>query len=99
MIHDKFGISALEVTDEVSNAPTCRHQAEDPAAHDQGHHGGHAGPLGAPMRVVVALGGDALLERGEVPRRHAERQQKHVIAAVDALVPLARDHDLRDHPR
>jgi carbamate kinase len=44
------------------------------------------------MRVVVALGGNALLERGEVPV--AELQHKHVIAAVDALVPLARDHDL-----
>jgi len=44
------------------------------------------------MRVVVALGGNALLERGEVPA--AEIQQKHVIAAVEALVPLALDHDL-----
>jgi carbamate kinase len=44
------------------------------------------------MRVVVALGGNALLERGEVPI--AEVQQKHVIAAVEALAPLALDHDL-----
>ena len=44
------------------------------------------------MRVVVALGGNALLERGEAPV--AELQQKHVMAAVDALAPLARDHDL-----
>jgi carbamate kinase len=44
------------------------------------------------MRVVVALGGNALLERGEAPL--AEVQQKHVIAAVEALAPLARDHDL-----
>jgi len=41
---------------------------------------------------VVALGGNALLERGEVPE--AEIQEKHVAAAVEALVPLARDHDL-----
>lgn len=44
------------------------------------------------MRIVLALGGNALLERGEVPG--AEIQEKHVAAAVDALVPLARDHDL-----
>jgi len=40
----------------------------------------------------VALGGNALLQRGEVPE--AEIQEKHVAAAVEALVPLARDHDL-----
>ncbi len=40
----------------------------------------------------MALGGNALLQRGEVPE--AEIQEKHVVAAVQALVPLARDHDL-----
>ena len=44
------------------------------------------------MRIVAALGGNALLERGETPL--AEVQEKHVLAAVDALAPLARDHDL-----
>ena len=44
------------------------------------------------MRLVVAVGGNALLERGEVPL--AETQEKHVGVAVDALVPLADDHDL-----
>ena len=44
------------------------------------------------MRIVVALGGNALLERGETPL--AEIQEKHVQVAVDALAPLARDHDL-----
>ncbi len=44
------------------------------------------------MRLVVALGGNALLERGETPL--AEIQEKHVQMAVDALAPLARDHDL-----
>jgi carbamate kinase len=44
------------------------------------------------MRIVVALGGNALLEREEVPA--AEIQQKHVTAAVEALAPLALDHDL-----
>jgi carbamate kinase len=44
------------------------------------------------MRVVVALGGNALLERGEVPE--VEIQEEHVAAAVKALVPLAKEHDL-----
>ena len=44
------------------------------------------------MRVVVALGGNAMLERGERP--DAELQQRHVAEAVAALVPLARDHEL-----
>jgi carbamate kinase len=44
------------------------------------------------MRLVVAVGGNALLERGEVPL--AEIQEKHVGVAVEALAPLARDHDL-----
>jgi len=44
------------------------------------------------MRIVAALGGNALLKRGEAPI--AEIQEKHVLAAVDALSPIARDHDL-----
>ncbi|HEV2244543.1 MAG TPA: carbamate kinase [Streptosporangiaceae bacterium] len=44
------------------------------------------------MRIVVALGGNALLERGERP--DADIQEHHVASAVDALGPLLRDHDL-----
>ncbi|MGP8058235.1 MAG: carbamate kinase [Acidimicrobiales bacterium] len=44
------------------------------------------------MRVVLALGGNALLERGEPP--DAEVQQHHVAAAATALAPLADGHDL-----
>jgi carbamate kinase len=44
------------------------------------------------MRVVVAVGGNALLERGEVPL--AEIQERHVGVAVQALAVLAADHDL-----
>ena len=44
------------------------------------------------MLIVAALGGNALLERGEAPL--AEIQEKHVAAAVEALAPLARHHDL-----
>jgi carbamate kinase len=46
------------------------------------------------MRVVAALGGNALLERGEKP--DADIQEHHVQQAVAALAPLARDHD-HDH--
>ena len=44
------------------------------------------------MKLVVAVGGNALLQRGEVPL--VEIQEGHVATAVDALAPLAADHDL-----
>jgi carbamate kinase len=44
------------------------------------------------MRVVVALGGNALLERGE--RADAVIQRRHVRQAAAALAPLAGDHQL-----
>ncbi len=44
------------------------------------------------MRIVVALGGNALLQRGESP--DAEIQEGHVNSAVSALVPLMRRHQL-----
>ncbi|MCC2273900.1 carbamate kinase [Streptomyces morookaense] len=44
------------------------------------------------MRVVVALGGNALLRRGECP--DAAVQHANVRAAVAALAPLAREHEL-----
>jgi carbamate kinase len=44
------------------------------------------------MRIVVAVGGNALLERGESP--DAEIQQRHTRVAVDALAPLARSDQL-----
>ena len=44
------------------------------------------------MRIVVAVGGNALLERGEPP--DAEIQQRHIRVAVDALAPLARSNQL-----
>ncbi len=42
--------------------------------------------------VVAALGGNALLQRGEPP--DADIQAHHVAAAVAALAPLAAHHDL-----
>jgi carbamate kinase len=44
------------------------------------------------MRIVAALGGNALLERGEQP--DSEIQQAHVVTAAGSLAPLARDHEL-----
>ncbi len=44
------------------------------------------------MRVVIALGGNALLERGEAP--NSDIQETHVVSAVTALAPLARSHQL-----
>jgi carbamate kinase len=44
------------------------------------------------MRIVAALGGNALLERGEAP--DASVQQHHVLCAIDALAPLCREHEV-----
>jgi carbamate kinase len=44
------------------------------------------------MRIVAALGGNALLERGERP--DSGIQLGHVESAVAALAPLAREHEL-----
>jgi carbamate kinase len=44
------------------------------------------------VRIVVALGGNALLKRGEKP--DADVQEKNVATAVAALAPLAAEHDL-----
>src|SRR5207248_10699995 len=44
------------------------------------------------MRVVVALGGNALLRRGQdLP---AESQRENARAACKALAPVAREHEL-----
>ena len=44
------------------------------------------------MRVVVALGGNALLHRGEPLT--AKNQRRNVKIAAEALAPIAREHDL-----
>ena len=44
------------------------------------------------MRVVAALGGNALLQRGEAAE--AEVQRRHVAEAAHSLAELARDHEL-----
>ena len=44
------------------------------------------------MRIVAALGGNALLERGEPPE--SSIQQAHIVKAVHALAPLAAGNDM-----
>ena len=44
------------------------------------------------MKVAVALGGNALLQRGERP--DSDIQESHVASAVDALAPMLRSHDV-----
>lgn len=44
------------------------------------------------MRIVAALGGTALIRRGEP--RTAQTQRDNLIAAARALAPLAREHEL-----
>ena len=44
------------------------------------------------MRVVIALGGNALLRRGERPS--ADVQQRNVEVAVTAVAEVAREHDV-----
>lgn len=44
------------------------------------------------MRILVALGGNALLQRGQVP--DASLQQANTQRAVAALAPLAEEHEL-----
>ncbi|MFI5688038.1 carbamate kinase [Streptomyces sp. NPDC051636] len=44
------------------------------------------------MRIVIALGGNALLLRGEGP--DAEVQRANVVRVATAIAPLAHDHDI-----
>ena len=44
------------------------------------------------MRIVIALGGNALLRRGEPMT--AEAQRANVRIAAEAMAPIARDHEL-----
>jgi len=44
------------------------------------------------MRIVIALGGNALLERGQPP--DASTQEANVLRAVEALAPIAAAHEV-----
>src|SRR3954452_23097794 len=59
-------------------------------AHDQGPARRDARRLA--VRIVVALGGNALLKRGEPMT--AEAQRRNVKTAADALAPIAGEHQL-----
>ena len=91
-IYEKFGLDALEVTEEVFESPASIvfDEAENRHAHDQGRHGRDAREL--TMRVVVALGGNALLRRGEPLT--AENQRANARVACAALAPVALEHEL-----
>ena len=65
-------------------------RGREPAAHDQGRDGRDARQL--TMRVVVALGGNALLRRGQPLT--AENQRANARVACKALAPLALEHEL-----
>ena len=71
--------------------------AEGPRARGRPAPGGRVRPLtGVPregaMRIVVALGGNALLKRGEPLTE--QNQRENVRVAARALAPLAREHSL-----
>ena len=65
-------------------------RGREPPAHDQGRDGRDARQL--TMRVVVALGGNALLRRGEPLT--AENQRANARVACKALAPVALEHEL-----
>jgi len=44
------------------------------------------------MRIVIALGGNALLRRGEAPE--IETQRRNVRIAAEAIAPIARHHEV-----
>ena len=78
-IYEKRGLEALEVTDEVFESPAS-------VVFDQAENRMHtikalmvATHRRTRMRIVVALGGNALLERGEPP--DSDIQEPHVAAA------------------
>ncbi len=64
----------------------------EPPAHDQGAARGDAGELTFAVRVLVALGGNALLKRGEPMTADAQRQ--NIRTAARALAPVAGHHQL-----
>ena len=89
---EKFGMSALEVTEDVFESPAS-------IVFDEAENRMHTikavmvATLGElTVRVVVALGGNALLRRGQP--LSAENQRENARAACRALAPLALEHEL-----
>ena len=87
---ERFGLDGMEVTERrlrVRALDRVR-PGREPDAHDQGHHGRHARRLRTePMRIVIALGGNALLKRGEPMT--AGHQRANVRVAAPALARVA----------
>jgi carbamate kinase len=90
-IHDRFGLTGAEVTDEVftSSASIVFHQAENRMHTIKALRARRSAP---DMRAVIAIGGNALLQRTDRP--DADIQQGHVRVAAKAIATLADDHQL-----
>ncbi len=90
-IFQKTGMDGLEVTDDVFESPhsIVFDQAENRLHTIKAIMVATLGSMNARlvMRVVVALGGNALLKRGETPDN--DIQEANVAVAVTALAPLA----------
>ena len=86
----------MEVTDEVFESPGVDRvrPGREPDAHHQGDPRRHARRLTGRerLRIVVALGGNALLRRGQPMT--AENQRENVRIAAEALAPVAQQHQL-----
>ena len=91
-IFEKFGMDCLEVTEEVFESPASLvfDEAENRLHTIKAVMVATLGEL--TMRVVAALGGNALLRRGEPLT--AENQRANARVACKALAPVALEHEL-----
>ena len=90
-MYERFGLDGMEVAERGLRVRRSMvwDQAE-PDAHHQGPHGRNDRRLRRPatMRIVIALGGNALLTRGEPMT--VEHQRANVRVAAPALAPRSR---------
>ena len=91
-IFEEFGIDELEVTDEVFESPARSSSTRPRTGCTRSRPSwSRRSALRAPMRIVVALGGNALLRRGQPMT--AENQRERAFAAR-ALAPIAEGNEL-----
>ena len=98
-VEEHFGLAnGIEVTDDVfeSEMNVAFDQAENRMHTIKAILGRDTRGLRA-MLVVTALGGNALLRRGEAMT--AENQRANVKIACEALAPIAKEHQLVHRPR